>query len=362
LRAIRWDKVLGQELRAREYLINIQTRVLDAFWSLAQKNVDEALTYGSVYAKLEEIMNSTRNIREFLSNYFSKSPALAKVFNDFLTSVDAQYRYYGEKARSNFEVPITPQEWEKLRVLPEIWKSWISDMVSYIAPSETRDFNLIDLQGRSHSVSRTLDTRMLDVVSDTLPRVSGRVAYRVGERRYGPGYLGKSLFELGLEPGSTVYIEHAGGELIPKASFSNPVIVKGEQTLEVRETFIVGRIWGEQLGIRRFPMNMYVGQLLDEIQKDIERIFSADAGNWIQKSCSRYVSRVHAVIYQEGSAFYLLDVSLNGTLLITDEDRKYIRSGREEFDEIGRITPYRLSSRNTVKLFGASFDILIEKK
>jgi TorA maturation chaperone TorD len=35
--------------------------------------VDEALTYGSVYAKLEEIMNSTRNIREFLSNYLARA-------------------------------------------------------------------------------------------------------------------------------------------------------------------------------------------------------------------------------------------------------------------------------------------------
>lgn len=351
---------MDQELRAREYLISLQNKILEAFLSLAQRNVDGTLTYGYAYAKLEEIRNSTSNIRDFLGDYFSKSPALAKVFNDFLSSVDTQCEDYCEKAKLKFEVPITHQEWEMLRVLPEIWKSWISDMVSYIAPSKIMDFNIIDQQGRSHSVSRTLDTRMLDVVKDTL-RVSGHVAYRVGERRYGPGYLEKSLFELGLEPGSTVYIESAGGELIPKTSFSNPVTIKGEQTIKVQETFIIGRIRGERLGIRRFPTNMYVEQLLDKIRGDIEQIFAADAENWIQKNCSRYVSRVHAVIYQEGSAFYFLDVSLNGTLLITGGDKKYIRSGREEFNEIGWITPYRLSSRNIVKLFGASFDILIEK-
>jgi hypothetical protein len=332
---------------------------MDAFWSLSQKNMDGALTYGQVHSKLVEIRNSVRTVKEFLGDYFSKNTALAAVFNEFLSSVETQCAHYGGKAETGFALPITHEDWERLRALPEIWKKWISDMISCLAPSVVGVFKVIDPMGNEHQVSHTLEARMKDLVEGTLPHWSGRVTCRVGDRQYGPGYLERSLFELGVEPGSEVRLERAGEELIPKTSFTERVAVEGDRTVEVRETFIIGRIRGEQLGIRRFPRSMKVWQLLDEIKGDIEGVFPASAGDWIRRSCPRYVSRVHAVVYQKGSSFYLLDVSLNGTLLITDGSRSYIRPGREEFDSVGRITPHKLSSRNTVQLFGTSLYILI---
>jgi hypothetical protein len=321
--------------------------------------MDGALTYGQVHSKLVEIRNSVRTVKEFLGDYLSKNTALAVVFNEFLSSVETQCAHYGGKAETGFALPITHEDWERLRALPEIWKNWISDMISCLAPSVVGVFKVIDPMGNEHQVSHTLEARMKDLVEGTLPRWSGRVTCRVGDRQYGPGYLERSLFELGVEPGSEVRLERAGEELIPKTSFTERVAVEGERTVEVRETFIIGRIRGEQLGIRRFPRSMKVWQLLDEIKGDIEGVFPASAGDWIRRSCPRYVSRVHAVVYQKGLSFYLLDVSLNGTLLITDGSKSYIRPGREEFDRVGRITPHKLSSRNTVQLFGTSLNILI---
>ena len=122
------------ELRVRERLIAIQSEILDAFWTLSHRNMDGTLTYGYVYAKLEEIRNSARTAREFLSNYLSKNPALSKVFGEFLSSVETHCAYYGGKAESSFALPITLEDWERLRALPEIWKKWISEIILSIAP------------------------------------------------------------------------------------------------------------------------------------------------------------------------------------------------------------------------------------
>jgi hypothetical protein len=347
------------ELRVRERLVAIQSGVLDAYLSLFEKHMDGELTYGQVHSKLVEIRNSVRTVKVFLGDYLSKNTALAEVFNEFLSSIETQCAYYSGKAETGFALPITHEDWERLRSLAKIWKDWVSDMITCLAPPVVVVFKVIDPLGNEHHVSHTLEARMKDLVEETLPRWSGRVTCRVGDRQYGPGYLEKSLFELGVEPGLEVRLERAGEELIPKTSFTERVAIEGERTVEVRETFIIGRIRGEQLGIRRFPRSMKVWQLLDEIKGDVEGVFPASAGDWIRRSCPRYVSRVHAVVYQRGSSFYLLDVSLNGTLLITDGGRSYIRPGREEFDSVGRITPYKLSSRNTVQLFGTSLNILI---
>ncbi|MEM2153096.1 MAG: hypothetical protein QW241_08305 [Candidatus Bathyarchaeia archaeon] len=222
------------------------------------------------------------------------------------------------------------------------------------------NIDIIDPAGVRCSISSTLNERIGDVVSRTLPRTPSNYVYKIRELQLGPKYSKKSFYELGIESGSTIRIEPARGEMVPSTSFDRAIILRGRQTLEARGTFIVGRIWGDRLGIRSFSRDMYIGQLLDESRGNVEQTFSANAENWIQEGCSRYVSRVHAVIYQKGSIFYFLDVSLNGTLLISSGEEKDIRSGRDEFNETGQITPHRLSHSNTVKLFGTSFDIIIK--
>ncbi|MEM2276975.1 MAG: hypothetical protein QXR84_09255 [Candidatus Bathyarchaeia archaeon] len=290
--------------------------------------------------------------------YLSKNPKLAEIFRILLSDINEKCEYYRVKSREA-ETSLTPPEFEDLQYIPETWISRIERIISYLAPSKTVNINIIDPKNQQYSLSLTLNEGMRDAVSRTLRHMPRHVVYRIGERRLGPRYSRKSLFELDIEPGSTIRIEPAVGELIPSRIFDRPVILRGGQTINVGGTFIVGRIWGERLGIRMFPRDMYVGQLMDEIQGDVEKTFSADTRGWIKDKCPPYVSRVHAVIYQKDSVFYFLDVSLNGTLLISDGEEKDIRSGRDEFSETGQITPYRLSSNNTVKLFGTSFDIII---
>ena len=346
--------------RARDLLNRLQKKISDFYVDISRENRKGGLSYAFVYAGMEVIKNNANDIRRFLDEFLSRDPPLSKVFEDFLSDIDTQCNYYREKAKLDPRTPLTSHEFETLQYIPNIWNSRIEGIISYLAPPETVGINIIDPQGQSHSLSSTLNEEMGDAVSRTLRDMPRHSVYRVGERRLGPRYSKKSLFGLGIEPGSTIRIEPAMGELIPRASFGKTVILRASRTINVQETFIIGRIRGERLGIRRFPRDMYVEQLMDEIQGDIEGTFSADAGNWIQEKCSRYVSRIHAVIYQKGPIFYLLDVSLNGTLLIAGGVEKDIMSGRDEFDETGQITPCQLSSSNTVKLFGTSFDIIIQ--
>ncbi|MEM2979863.1 MAG: hypothetical protein QW385_00615 [Thermoproteota archaeon] len=128
---------------------------------------------------------------------------------------------------------------------------------------------------------------------------------------------------------------------IPATTFPRKleVIVRGEASEEkipekyVNRTFIIGRVAGDRIGIRRFSYGMFLDELIEAAMDDtcIENTFREvwSSKNKLEGQLGKRASRMHILIYPERESIRLVDISATSSIIDIDNYAKQIIGCRQ---------------------------------
>jgi hypothetical protein len=154
--------------------------------------------------------------------------------------------------------------------------------------------------------------------------------------------------------------------VVPVTKFPNKIVVKmGEKKVDMDETFVIGRVsegGKDYIAIRRFPYGMSFKELMGLVESEDKFKVRYKSDIELKRRFGEYLraSRIHLVIWYDGSHYRMADVSRTYTIVEIDGNRYRIAGYRPYKDLPIPILTQPLGKQNKIWICGTPEETPVE--
>jgi hypothetical protein len=158
-------------------------------------------------------------------------------------------------------------------------------------------------------------------------------------------------------------------KIVPAKKFPNKIVVKmGEKRVDIDRTFVIGRVSEgdkDHIAIRDFPYEMSFKELMDLVESEELDKFKVRYKSDIEleRRFDEFLSasKIHLVIWHDGSCFRMADISRTYTIVEIDGDKRRITGYRAHRAYINQpILALPLGKQNKIWICGTPDETPIE--
>jgi hypothetical protein len=153
-------------------------------------------------------------------------------------------------------------------------------------------------------------------------------------------------------------------KIVPARKFPNKIVVKmGEKKVLMDETFVIGRVSEgdkDYIAIRKFPYEMSFKELMSLVESEDKFKVRYKSDIELKRRFDEYLraSRIHLVIWHDGSCYRMADVSRTYTIVEIDENRYRIAGYRTYINQPLLTQP--LGKQNKIWICGTPDETPVE--
>jgi len=153
-------------------------------------------------------------------------------------------------------------------------------------------------------------------------------------------------------------------KIVPARKFPNKIVVKmGEKKVLMDETFVIGRVSEgdkDYIAIRKFPYEMSFKELMGLVESEDKFKVRYKSDIELKRRFDEYLraSRIHLVIWHDGSCYRMADVSRTYTIVEIDENRYRIAGYRTYINQLLLTQP--LGKQNKIWICGTPDETPVE--
>ena len=152
--------------------------------------------------------------------------------------------------------------------------------------------------------------------------------------------------------------------IVPAKKFPNKIVVKmGEMKRDMDETFVIGRVSEgdkDYIAIRKFPYEMSFKELMGLVESEDKFKVRYKSDIKLKGRFDEHLraSRIHLVIWHDGSCYRMADVSRTYTIVEIDGDRRRITGYRAYINQPLLTQP--LGKQNKIWICGTPDETPVE--